>query len=241
MAVAFGTLASSSNDGGAKALSTSTPPPSGYQAGDLLLLWVCNASGAGTYANADLTGWTRLINAPDPLGDITGALYWKIATASEANQAPNGASANTTVAGVMMRYTGANGIRTSASATATTAVTGPAAATAAPALTGVQTTDMVVDCWAYGDDASRSANIHGTLVYPSATTYPGWTQRHNFIVAPGVSAQYPAGMVIQDKTGATDLPQASAQYIGGWARMSVALTATPDAVITPGRFLPFFA
>lgn len=234
MAVAFGSIgALASNNGAAKATTVAVAHPSGIVANDVLLLQGMNSS-PDPYTTPST--WTATQNPAASAADIQAAAFRKVAAGTESGTVTLGtATVTTTVAGVMLRYTG-GAYRNSGSAIAASAST---TSPAPPAVTGATATDMVVAMYFWGDNAAQVANAVPTFTVTNLTS-AGWTIRLQQGVGVGVATNWDTGIVIADKIGQTAAaPTITANRTGGWNVVSVAISATTGPL--GGQFLPFMA
>jgi hypothetical protein len=234
MAVAFGSIGVVAGaTPQAKATTIAVAHPSGIAANDVLLLQGWNSS-PDPYTTPGT--WTATQNPAASAADIQAAVFRKVAAGTESGTVTLGtATVATTVAGVMLRYTG-GAYRASQSAIAPSASTTSAIP---PAVPGATATDMVIAMYFWGDNAAQAANAVPTFTVTNLTS-AGWTIRLQQGIAVNVATNWDTGVVIAEKIGQTAAaPTITANRSGGWNVVSVAISATTGPL--GGQFLPFMA
>lgn len=235
MAVAFGAASAiASNTGGAKATTIAVAHPAGITANDILLLAGWNSS-PDPYTTPGT--WTATQNPAASAADVQAAVFRKIAAGGESGTVTLGtATVATTVGGIMLRYSGAaSALRGSGSAIAASA---SATSPAPPAVAGVVSTDMVIACYFWGDNAAQAANVVPTFTTTNLTS-GGWTIRANQGIGVGVASNWDTGLVIAEKLGQTAAaPTITANRTGGWNVVTIALSVAA-APTRGGQFFPF--
>jgi hypothetical protein len=217
MAVAFGTVTTTAGTGYSSSIIINVP--AGTVDGDLLLLSAGNDN-PSDYTTP--TGWTRL-QTPTYAATGINVLWWRTASSEPASYTLNPVSSAINTA-VMVRYTGASGIRSSANTVSTQQQTVSPTPVVPADITG---TDMVVHFYGWHAVAGSAG---ATLTAPSSP----WSVRANFGTT--VAADWNNSQAVVDQIGATSATTTSASLSNGvWTITSVALTqaVAPDPLRLP--------
>lgn len=206
--------------------------PSSVVAGDLLLAVAVAANITTATAWAVPSGWTAVCTIDDAQAGPSGVIWFKTAVAGDAGKtvtvscnAGFGLAGN----GALVAYsnTGSTGASVRGYSQVRGGTTAAATSPAQGVVSGIVSTDMVVDFFAAKTSASTAT---ANPVTPPAS---GWTQRANQSAVNGTQQQ--SSLSVVDAKGSTAAPTAStASTTSLWALASVVVTqGTAQTTTTP--------